>query len=120
MISYAIKTSHPFPYCNQAHSNLNEGIKLYQGFYRPDSPSLFVNSKSFRNYRQGVRLHLNKNIVFKGLLLADNGIGVSSFDNNDQVILEDVIVTGLTAKARELSVSLNPQFSGGLSKETSV
>lgn len=106
-----------FHFCYQAHSNLNEGIKLYQGLYRPDAPSLFVNSKSFRNYRQGVRLHLNKNLIFKGLLLADNGIGVSSFDNNNQIILEDMIVTGLTAKARELSALLNPQIPRGIAEE---
>eukprot|EP00559_Dactyliosolen_fragilissimus_P007792 CAMPEP_0184861662 /NCGR_PEP_ID=MMETSP0580-20130426/6290_1 /TAXON_ID=1118495 /ORGANISM="Dactyliosolen fragilissimus" /LENGTH=1463 /DNA_ID=CAMNT_0027359231 /DNA_START=285 /DNA_END=4674 /DNA_ORIENTATION=- len=105
---------------NIAHSNLNEGIKLYEGNYRPNAPSLFVNSKSFRNYRQGVRLHLNKNIVFKGLLLADNGIAVSSFDNNNEIVFEDMTVIGLTAKAREFSVSLNPPISSGLHKETGI
>jgi len=70
-----------------------------------------VNSKSFRNYQQGVRLHLNKNLVFKGLLLADNGIGVSSFDNLNEIEFENVTVIGLTAKARELSSSLDTQIS---------
>ena len=68
-----------------------------------------MNSKSFRNRQQGVRLHLNKNLVFKGLLLADNGIGISSFDNLNEIEFEDVTVIGLTAKAREFSSSLNPQ-----------
>lgn len=79
-----------------------------------------MNSKSFRNYRQGVRLHLNKNIVFKGLLLADNGIAVSSFDETSEIVLEDVTVIGLTAKAREFSLSLNPPISSGLGKETGI
>lgn len=79
-----------------------------------------MNSKSFRNYQQGVRLHLNKNLVFKGLLLADNGIGVSSFDNLNEIEFEDVTVIGLTAKAREFSSSLNPQISSGLNKETGI
>lgn len=79
-----------------------------------------MNSKSFRNYQQGVRLHLNKNLVFKGLLLAYNGIGASSFDNNNEIVFEDMTVIGLTAKAREFSVSLNPLISSGLGQETGI
>lgn len=111
-ISHVIKII-SFPCSYQAHSNLHEGIKLYEGGYRPNATTLFVNSKSFRNYEQGVRLHLNKNLAFRGLLLADNGIGISSFDNNNPIIFEDTVVIGLTPKAREMmSVSWNPEISG--------
>lgn len=50
---------------------------------------------------------MNKNIVFKGLLLADNGIGVSSFDNTGPIKFEDTRVIGLTVKARELLADTN-------------
>ena len=79
-----------------------------------------MNSKSFRNYQQGVRLHLNKNLVFKGLLLADNGIGVSSFDNTNEIVFDDVTVIGLTAKAREFSAAMDTVISSGLERETGI
>ena len=44
-------------------------------------------------------------------MLADNGIGVSSFDNNNESVFEDMTVIGLTAKAREFSMFLNPPIS---------
>ena len=53
-------------------------------------------------------------------MLADNGIAVSSFDNNNESVFEDMTVIGLTAKAREFSVSLNPPISSGLNKETGI
>ena len=86
----------------------------------PDRPLCSRTSKSFRNYRQGVRLHVNKNLVFEGLLLADNGIGVSSFDNNGPITFEDTMVIGLTAKARELVLSMKPDISQSLGKETGI
>ncbi len=89
----------------QAHSNLVEGLKFYKGGYSPQGIALIEDSKSYRNYVNGVRLHTNKNLLFKGLLLADNGIGISSFDNVGQNEFEDVHVIGLTEKARQLWVT---------------
>jgi len=67
---------------------------------------------------------VNKNIVFKGLLLADNGIGVSSFDNTGPIKFEDTRVIGLTAKARELLADTNldpyPVINGGMDKEINI
>lgn len=53
-------------------------------------------------------------------MLADNGIGVSSFDNNNEIEFEDMTVIGLTAKAREFSLSLDPPISSGLNKEIGI
>lgn len=53
-------------------------------------------------------------------MLADNGIAISSFDNNNESVFEDTTVIGLTSKARELSMFLNPPISSGLNKETGI
>lgn len=53
-------------------------------------------------------------------MLADNGIAISSFDNINESVFEDTTVIGLTSKAREFSMFLNPPISSGLNKETGI
>jgi hypothetical protein len=58
---------------NSAHSMGFVGFTTYPPGWKPIHEAVFSNLNVYRNYREGMFLHVTRNLYFKGGIVADNG-----------------------------------------------
>jgi hypothetical protein len=80
---------------NIAHSYRSNGLRTYPDGYRPIHRARFVDTRSYKNWDDGIFFHNSWNLGVYGGIVADNRRQIQ-IHRADNVIIEDVDVIGQT------------------------